>query len=261
MSCYYLPPDTFLTWQIVAQVSATAQSAASINVATVASWNPANTDPVIGNNTDTALVCVGGLSECDPSIVIPGQPGAGIAAGGMLEMELPPFFTPGTPFEAKLKLTNTSGAALNDTTVSVNFSAGVNIVSTSSSQGSAAVSGQTVSAARFGTITARRQNAGGPTVTFNLGSVAAGGVVTMSITVNTPLNFGELFVTVAGQAVGNGSVVGSVSGIVPRVSALPATGDTPIWRDALLLALGAGVLTLLAGAGVALRRRASVTSG
>lgn len=258
---YYLPPDTFLTWQIVAQVSATAQSAASINVATVASWNPANTDPVIGNNTDTALVCVGGLSECDPSIVIPGQPGAGIAAGGMLEMELPPFFTPGTPFEAKLKLTNTSGAALNDTTVSVNFSAGVNIVSTSSSQGSAAVSGQTVSAARFGTITARRQNAGGPTVTFNLGSVAAGGVVTMSITVNTPLNFGELFVTVAGQAVGNGSVVGSVSGIVPRVSALPATGETPIWRDALLLALGAGVLTLLAGAGVALRRRASVTSG
>lgn len=258
---YYLPPDTFLTWQIVAQVSATAQSAASINVVTVASWNAANTDPVVGNNTDTALVCVGGLSECDPSIVVPGQPGTGIVAGGMLEMELPPFFTPGTPFEAKLKLTNTSGAALNDTRVSVNFSAGVNIVSTSSSQGSAAVSGQTVSAARFGTITARRQNAGGPTVTFNLGSVAAGGVVTMSITVNTPVNFGELFVTVAGQAVGNGSVVGSVSGIVPRVSALPATGETPIWRDALLLALGAGVLALLVGAWAALRRRVSVASG
>lgn len=164
-----------------------------------------------------------------PAPGTPAAPGTGGPGGSFTKSVNPPFAQPGDTVTWTLTATNTGGAALTNATIEDDIPTGFEIISVSSSLGTATFSGQHVTVAL-------------PTL---------GPGQTVSVTVQTRMLSSAPFVAL------NSARFGSLEAQaqVVRAGELVATGETPWWRWVLLGAVGA--LVVSAGVLIARRRRAA----
>lgn len=77
-------------------------------------------------------------------------------------------------------------------------------------------------------------------VRLNFGQIANGETVTLSVVATVDARFTQPSAIIEGRLIVNGAVVDTASALLvidSNIVALPATGETPLWRDALLASL------------------------
>jgi uncharacterized repeat protein (TIGR01451 family) len=159
-----------------------------------------------------------------PVAGLPGQPG-GTIGGSFTKSVNPPFAQPGDTVTWTITATNTTGAALTNVTIEDDIPTGFEVISVTSSLGTATFSGQRVTVA-LSTLDVNQ---------------------TVTVTVSTRMLTNAPFIAL------NSARFGSLEAQaqVVRAGELVATGETPWWRWVLLGVIG----VLVISAGVLITRR------
>jgi uncharacterized repeat protein (TIGR01451 family) len=147
----------------------------------------------------------------------------------------PAFAQPGETVTWIITVFNPNGVDLSSVGFTDDVPNELTILGVTTSEGSASFSGQTV--------------------TFNIGTLRANSTVTISVRTRVRPNVIPPF-TITNVAVLSNPYSGSAAGTVSSVVGLPETGQTPWWRDAVLVIAIGG---LMAGAAYALARRRMIS--
>lgn len=187
---------------------------------------------------------------------------AGILSGTFTDLSGQATFAQrGGAFRYTFTINNTTGTPLQNALMQADFSAGVTLSNPSASAGSVSISNGGSAQATTNRLVMgapdllEQSGSAGPTLTYTNPVIGVGEVVTVSVDVNVPATYSSAFVTVNAALSANGGTLATISQIVPLVAQLPATGEEPIYRELVLLALAGTLIVLLAVGFVAINRR------
>lgn len=262
-------PSGFSLSMMVQSVVDSGTNGSELVLRTDVSQGVAVNDPNTSNNAAGIRVCVGGnAATCNTTPVVLGN--GGTTAGGTIGDFVVPdtlfaitpmstFAQAGDSVEWKVSINNTSGAAINNARISLTLPGSITVESATSTSGTVSI-GTQLAAARYtmgplGQPRSFNQSLQESVIQFTQDVIQAGEQVVITIFTRIPATYSQSSVMMSGTLYGNGTTLANTSATLLLVSELPATGETPLWQELVVILMLMGGAAVVFGLGGAYRKR------